>query len=342
MSIFNNKSAMKEKTILSGIRATGRLHLGNYFGALQQFLDLQKSQNTCYFFVADLHALTTIEKPINLEASAIDVIRSYIACGIDPQKSFLYRQSSIPEIPYLSTLFSMIAHEGLLRRCTTFKEKSHNKSFTSLGLLSYPVLMSADILIVKGEVVPVGEDQLQHLEMCRDLAQKFNRLFRNIFPLPTAQKLESIRIPALDGSGKMGKSFNNTIDIVDTAEVIRKKVMAAVTDTNPVKGQKMTTPMKNIYQIMKLCSPLEVYEHYYNKYKNGEQKFYGNLKKQLADDIIALLTPIREKYESAECQPSKIKEIMHDHTQKVRIISKETLGEVVEALGISLNKKEFF
>ena len=192
----------KKKVVLSGIRPTGSLHLGNYFGAIIQFLELQKAGANCYYFVADLHALTSIQKKDSLQKNTLEIVKSYIACGIDPEKALIYKQSDILEIPYLTTILSAITPEGLLRRCTTFKDKAAKEEIVSLGLLSYPVLMAADILIVRSSLVPVGEDQLQHLEITRDIAQKFNHLFGEVFTIPKAQVMKSIRVPVWMAAGK--------------------------------------------------------------------------------------------------------------------------------------------
>lgn len=326
---MNNK-----KIVLSGIRPTGNLHLGNYFGAIKQFLELQKTKQQCYYFVADLHALTTSYDRDYLEKKTLEIVKSYIACGIDQEKAVIYRQSDIEEIPYLQTILAMNTPEGLLRRCTTFKDKSAKEEIISLGLLGYPVLMAADILIVKSDIVPVGEDQLQHLEITRDIAQKFNHNFGKIFSLPTAQILNSIRVPSLNGSSKMGKSDNNTIDLLESDTKIRKKVMSAVTDIGPEVGKKMPQIMQNFYSLMKLCCSQEIYNDYLEMYKAGKQKFYAEMKKELASAIIKLTEPIKEKYNSAECSNSRIKQLLGDNATKIRAISKPFLQEVKEKVGL--------
>ena len=282
------KKIGEEKVVLSGIRPTGSLHLGNYFGAIIQFLELQKAGANCYYFVADLHALTSIQKKDSLQKNTLEIVKSYIACGIDPEKALIYKQSDILEIPYLTTILSAITPEGLLRRCTTFKDKAAKEEIVSLGLLSYPVLMAADILIVGSSLVPVGEDQLQHLEITRDIAQKFNHLFGEVFTIPKAQVMKSIRVPSLDGSGKMGKSDNNTVSLLDSPETILKKVMSAKTDLGPEKGKEMSETMKNFYTIMKLCSNEETYQEYLSKYNRGEQKFYAENRKISTKNTIQL------------------------------------------------------
>lgn len=323
--------------VLSGIRPTGDLHLGNYLGAVRQFVELQEKASECLFFVADLHALTTIKEPKEIDRHTVNVTRSYLACGLDPDKSIIYRQSDIPEIPYLATLLGMIAPESLLRRCTTFKDKAQKQETVSLGLLSYPVLMAADILIARPQVVPVGEDQLQHLEIIRDIATRFNHHFcdgEEVLVLPQARMLNAIRVPGLDGSGKMGKSDGNTIDLIEDPKSVTKKVMSAVTDMGPEKGKPMSPEMQNLYYLMELCSPADVYQEYLNKYNNAEQRFYGGLKKQLAQDIVAMLEPIRERYHSAECSEARARDILATNPPRVRPVAQEVLAAVQHGLGV--------
>jgi tryptophanyl-tRNA synthetase len=323
-----------KKIILSGIRPTGRLHLGNYFGAIVQFLKLQESENQCYYFVADLHSLTTIQEKIDLKKRTLEIVKSYVACGIDPQKAMIYRQSDIRAIPALANILGMITSESLLRRCTTFKDKAKTQKVISLGLLSYPVLMAADILVVNSNIVPVGEDQLQHLEIVRDIAQRFHHLFGEVFVLPQARALEAIRVPSLDGNEKMGKSDKNTVDLLDSQELIIKKVKSAKTDLGPHEGAEMSQEMKYFYMLLKLCSSESVYQGYLQKYQNGEQKFYADMKAQLAKDIIKLTEPIKEKYYSEDCSDEKMIEILKQNADKVNQIGDELLARVQEKIGL--------
>lgn len=328
--------------ILSGIRPTGKLHLGNLLGAVQSFVELQNQPDKeCYFFAADLHALTTITGPIDLRNNSVRVIREYLACGLNPNQSVLYRQSDVPEIPYFATLLSMVAGYGRLQNCTTFKDKSEKQQAAgagiTAGLFNYPVLMAADILIVRANYVPVGEDQLQHLEMAREFARRFNRMFDTdlIDPEPWKGSREPLRVPGLDGSGKMGKSDGNTIDLVEDPDSIRKKVMNAKTDLGPVKGEEMSQEMKNLYLLMELCSSPDIYADFKSRYDDGEQRFYGEMKAQLAEDIIALLAPIRDRYESSpECSEAAAEEILADGASKARAIAKEVLEDARTKMGI--------
>ncbi len=320
--------------VLSGIRPTGSLHLGNYFGAIVQFLALQKSKKQCFYFVADLHSLTTIRKKIDLKRRTLEIVKGYLACGIDPKKAIIYRQSDICAIPPLANILAMITPEGLLRRCTTFKDKAAKEKLVSLGLLSYPVLMAADILVVKSNIVPVGDDQLQHLEIVRDIVQKFHHIFGKIFVMPQAQRLQSIRVPSLDGSGKMGKSDNNTIDLLDPEAVILKKVKSAKTDMGPEVGTKMSQEMQYFYALLKLCASKDIYLEYLQKYQRGEQKFYAAMKEQLAKDIVLLTAPIKDRYYSEDCSDERVFELLKQNAIKVNQIGDELLANVQEKVGI--------
>lgn len=325
--------------VVSGIRPTGEIHLGNYFGAIRHFIDLQNQDNQSLFFVADLHALTTaMEDRIDVDANAIDVIRWYLACGVDPDKSLIYRQSDILEIPMFNLLLSMIAPEGELRRCTTYKDKSadmENKhKLVSIGLLAYPVLMAADILFCNADVVPVGEDQLQHLEIAREIARRYNHYFgdKHLFVEPKPLELAAIRVPGLKGQGKMSKSVagpDNVIYLSDTAKKIKKKVMAAQTDTGPVAGEPMSPAMQSIYQLLKLCAPDAVYHEYLEKHNNAEQKYYGYLKQALAQGMTDLIMPIQERYHSPECSEERVREILAASAVKVRDIAQKNLANML-------------
>ncbi len=325
--------------VLSGIRPTGKLHLGNYFGAVQQFLELQNDPNNdCFFFAADLHALTTIKEPIPLRENSLRIIREYLACGVDPEKATIYRQSDVPEIPYLYALLSMVAPLGLLQRCTTFKEKSKQqtdaKYSASAGLLTYPILQTADILIAKANIVPVGEDQKQHLEMAEDFTRRFNNKFKTNLTIPKMRLSKGVRVPGLDGSGKMGKSDGNTIDLLEDPKSIIKKVKSAKTDTGPVIGEEMGVEMTNLFYLMKLCSTEETNTYFLDKYNKGEQRFYGEMKGALANDIVALLEPIRENYHSNACSEKVANEVLEAGAEKVRIIAREVLDEAKAGVGL--------
>ncbi len=326
---------MKE-IIVSGIRSTGNLHLGNYFGAIKNFLKLQE-EHLCYFFIADFHSLTTHPTPQDLLGNTKQVLIEYLACGIDPEKCVLYRQSDIHEIPELYLLLNMNAYLGELERCTTFKEKARKQpNNINAGLLTYPVLMAADIIIHKATKVPVGKDQEQHLEMTRNFAARFNRLYGvNYFPEPVAYNFgqDLIKVPGLDGSGKMGKSEGNAINLADEPDVIRKKVMKAVTDTGPtIPNQPMSEPVANLFTLMKLMSSPDTYQYFLDKYNDCSIR-YGDMKKQLAEDIINFTNPIRERILSLSTNTEYLRKIINIGNEKARASASKTLKDVREIIG---------
>src|SRR5512136_1404980 len=284
--------------VVSGIRSTGNLHLGNYFGAVRNFLKMQR-ENKCFFFIADYHSLTTHPKPEDLHGNIRQVLAEYIACGIDPEIATVFIQSDVPEVTELYLLLNMNAYVGELQRTTSFKEKVRSQPDNiNAGLLTYPVLMAADIIIHKANKVPVGKDQEQHLEMTRRFARRFNMMYGvNYFPEPDAYNFgkKLIKIPGLDGTGKMGKSEGNGIFLADTPSEIRKKVMRAVTDAGPQKtGSEPTEPVRNLFTIMEVVSDPSTVTYFREKHASCEIR-YGDMKKQLAEDIIKVTEPIREK-----------------------------------------------
>ncbi len=322
--------------VVSGIRSTGNLHLGNYFGAIRNFLKLQEEYQ-CYFFIADWHSLTTHPTPENLFENTRQVLVEYLACGIDPEKCTLYRQSDIKEIPELYLLLNMNAYLGELERCTTFKEKARKQpNNINAGLLTYPVLMAADIIIHKAHKVPVGKDQEQHLEMTRTFANRFNRMYGvEYFPEPVAFNFgdQLIKIPGLDGSGKMGKSEGNAINLADSPEVIRKKVMRAVTDSGPTEpNQPMSEPVKNLFTLMQIMSSKETYQYFLDRYNDCSIR-YGEMKKQLAEDIITFTTPIRERIEALKNDNAYLKRVIQMGIEKARYSAQKTLNDVRKIIG---------
>ena len=324
--------------ILSGIRSTGQLHLGNYFGALKNFVKLQES-NTCYFFIADYHALTTNPAPENLEHNVRQVLAEYIACGLDPEKATLYIQSDVPEVCELYLLLNMNAYVGELERCTSFKEKirKHPDNINA-GLLTYPVLMAADILLHKATKVPVGKDQEQHMEMARTFANRFNRMYNNdCFPEPQAYNFGEalVKIPGLDGSTKMGKSegANNALFLFDTPEIIRKKIMRAVTDAGPTQNnQEKPQAVQNLFDIMKVVSKEENILSFEESYNNCTIR-YGDLKKQLAEDVIVFIQPINEKINELLSKPDYLRKVAKMGADKARYSAQKTIKEVREIIG---------
>lgn len=322
--------------VVSGIRSTGRLHLGNYFGALKNFVKMQH-ENKCYFFIADFHSLTTHPTPGDLHGSVKQVLAEYLACGLDPDIATLYVQSDIPEIPQLYLLLNMNAYLGELERCTSFKDKIRSQpNNVNAGLLTYPTLMAADIIIHKAHKVPVGKDQEQHLEMTRTFANRFNRMYNvEYFPEPVAYNFgeQLVKIPGLDGSGKMGKSEGNAIYLSDDPETIRKKVMKAVSDSGPtVPNQPKPEAIQNLFTIMSAVSSADTLKFFEDKYNACEIR-YGDMKKQLAEDIVTFTTPIRDKIESILADNNYLKKVAGIGAEKARESATKTLSEVRHIIG---------
>ena len=326
------------ETVVSGIRSTGNLHLGNYFGAIQNFLKMQH-QHKCYFFIADYHSLTTHPTPENLHNNVKQVLVEYLAAGLDPDVATLYIQSDVQEVAELYLLLNMSAYMGELERCTTFKDKARTQPENiNAGLLTYPVLMAADIIIHNATKVPVGKDQEQHLEMARTFAKRFNRLYNvEYFVEPHAFNFGDnlIKIPGLDGSTKMGKSESegNAIFLADDPGVIRKKVMRAVTDAGPEKpNQPKAQPIENLFNIMKVISKPDTLKHFEDTYNNCNIR-YGDMKKQLAEDIIAFTTPLREKILEISADNEYLKKVARNGAEKARESAVKTVKEVREIIG---------
>ena len=320
--------------VVSGIRSTGKLHLGNYFGALKNFVKMQH-ENHCYFFIADYHSLTTHPTPEDLHGNVKQVLSEYLACGLDPEVATI--QSDVPEVTELYLLLNMNAYVGELERTTSFKDKVRlQPNNVNAGLLTYPVLMAADIIIHKANKVPVGKDQEQNLEMTRKFAKRFNHMYKvDYFPEPSAYNFgeELVKIPGLDGTGKMGKSEGNGLFLSDSPEIIRKKVMRAVTDSGPVeKNQQMAEPIKNLFTIMEVVSEKETYDFFNEKYNKCEIR-YGDLKKQLAEDIVKFTDPFREKILSISSDATYLRKVVNMGAEKARLSASKTVKEVREIIG---------
>ena len=323
-------------TVVSGIRSTGNLHLGNYFGAIKNFLKMQK-ENNCYFFIADYHALTTHPKPEDLHGNIKQVLAEYLACGIDPEISTVFIQSDVPEVSELYLLLNMNAYVGELERTASFKEKIRQQPDNiNAGLLTYPVLMAADIIIHKAHKVPVGKDQEQHLEMTRHFARRFNMMYGvNYFPEPDAYNFgqQLVKIPGLDGTGKMGKSEGNGVFLADKPEDIRKKVMRAVTDTGPTEpNQKPTEAVQNLFTIMNVVSEEATLKYFTEKYASCEIR-YGDMKKQLAEDIIKFTDPIRLRINDLLEDKKYLSKVVAAGAEKARASASKTVREVREIIG---------
>ncbi|MBP6635715.1 MAG: tryptophan--tRNA ligase [Paludibacter sp.] len=326
------------ETVLSGIRPTGNLHLGNYFGALRNFISMQNEHN-CYFFIADYHSLTTHPTPQDLHGNVRQILVEYLAAGLDPEKSTLYVQSDVPQVIELYLFLNMNAYIGELERCTSFKDKiRQNPQNINAGLLTYPTLMAADILLHRATKVPVGKDQEQHLEMTRTFANRFNRMYNvDYFPEPQAFNFgnELIKIPGLNGSGKMGKSEGegNAIYLADEPEAIRKKVMKAVTDSGPtMPNQEKPEVIKNIFQLMHVVSAPETF-NYFDEMYNTCQIRYGDMKKQLAEDMILFTAPFREKIKEISADEAYVSRAARIGKEKAQESASKTVSEIREIIG---------
>jgi tryptophanyl-tRNA synthetase len=328
---------MKE-TVVSGIRPTGKLHLGNYFGAVANFVKMQHEYN-CYFFIADLHSLTTHPTPSDLHGYVKHVLVEYLACGINPEETTIYVQSDVPEVAELYLYLNMNAYMGELERSTSFKDKVRSQpDNVNAGLLTYPSLMAADILIHKATKVPVGKDQEQHLEMTRTFGNRFNRLYNTeYFPEPYAFNFAAnlVKVPGLDGKGKMGKSEGdaNCIYLSDSPEIIRKKVARAVTDGGPTAdNQEKPEAIQNLFELMKIVSAPDTLSHFDALY-NRQAIRYGDFKKQLAEDMVIFNTPIREKIEDIAKDTSYLRQVAKHGALKARESAQKTIREVRQLIG---------
>lgn len=330
---------MNKEVVLSGIRPTGFLHLGNYFGAIKNWVKMQEEYD-CYFCVVDWHSLTTHPDTKELKESVYRVLAENIACGLDPEKAVLYVQSSVPEIAELYLYLNMLAYKGELEKTATFKDKvrSHPDNINA-GLLTYPVLQAADILIHRALKVPVGKDQEQHLEMARNFAERFNYRYGEVFQAPRAFNYgnELVKINSLDGTGKMSKSENQmaTLYLADDDDQIRKKVMKAKTDSGPCA---INTPkpdyIENIFLLMKLVSEPEVSLKFESDYNNCNIR-YGDMKKQLAEDMIKFISPIREKALAIQNDKAYLSRIIKLGADRARMSANATIQLVRSAVGVN-------
>ncbi|MBD5291468.1 MAG: tryptophan--tRNA ligase [Bacteroides sp.] len=345
-----------KKIVLSGIRATGNLHLGNYFGALSKFVRMQDDYD-CRYFVADLHALTTHPDPSILHENVKQILAEYLAAGLDPEKNTIYVQSDVPEISEMYLLMNMHVGIGELMRTASFKDKArkalgiHSDSDeiekeiignqtnqrVNAGLLTYPTLMAVDILIHHADLVPVGKDQEQHLELTRRFARRFNSFYKqDYFSEPVNFNFggQAVKVPGLDGSGKMGKSEGNCIYLIDDEKTLRKKVMRAVTDEGPKEpNSPVSQPVENLFTLMNLVSGPEVVADYRQAYADCSIR-YGDLKKQLAEDILKVTLPIRERILDIRKNDEYLSRVVRQGAERARETASKTLAEVREIMGI--------
>lgn len=324
------------QTVVSGIRPTGNLHLGNYFGAVRAFTQMQNEYN-CYFFIADWHSLTTHPHPDDIIRSTNTILAEYLACGIDPEKATIYVQSDVREVLELYLYLNMNAYLGELERTTSFKDKARQQpDNVNAGLLTYPSLMAADILMHKAVKVPVGKDQEQNMEMARKFARRFNTIYGvDFFTEPQSFSLgeRALKVPGLDGSGKMGKSEGNAIYLIDDEKTISKKVMRAVTDAGPTEpNSEKPEPIQNLFTLMEIVSTPEVYQHFDGLYNDCAIR-YGDMKKQLAVDINAFCAPIRERILDIQGDKELLSRVARIGAEKARESASKTIDEVRHIIG---------
>ncbi len=319
--------------VLSGIQPSGGLHIGNYFGAMRQHIQLQ-AEHDCFYFIADYHALTSNPTPAEVTQRALDVTMDYLALGLDTEKTVFWRQSDVPEVTELTWLLSCVTPMGLLQRCTSYKEKVAQGLSPNHGLFAYPVLQAADILIYKSDLVPVGADQKQHIEVTRDIAIRFNNAYGEIFTVPSEHIIESVAVvPGTDGQ-KMSKSYGNTIEIFEPEKSLRKKVMRIVTDSTPVDNPK--NPDKcNVFALLKLVASPEELAEWEKRYRDGGMG-YSEAKKRLAELLIDYFKPFRQKRAELEGNIDYVKKVLADGAERAKAIAAETLAQARRAMGLGV------
>jgi tryptophanyl-tRNA synthetase len=317
--------------VLSGIQPSGRLHIGNFFGAIRQHLQLQ-ADNDCFYFIADFHALTSNPSPADVAQYSLDVVMDYLALGLNTEKTVFWRQSDVPQVTELTWLLSCVTPMGLLQRCVSYKEKIAAGFSPNHGLFAYPVLQAADILIYKSDLVPVGADQKQHIEVTRDIAIRFNNTYGEIFTIPSEYIIESVAVvPGIDGQ-KMSKSYGNTIEMFEPQDIIRKKIMRIVTDSTPVEEPK--DPDKcNVFALLKLIASTDELTEWENKYRGGGIG-YAETKKRLAELIIEYFKPYRQKRDELEKNIDYVKKVLAEGAERAKAVAAETLLQARKAVGL--------
>jgi tryptophanyl-tRNA synthetase len=340
------KTAAGPRRILSGVQPSGKLHLGNYFGAIKQHIALQ-DEAVCFYFIADYHALTTLDeatrkrldndrvtpkdRAATLRQNVQDAALDYLALGLDPAKAAFFRQSDVPEVTELAWILSTVTGMGLMERAVSFKEKVEKGIEASVGLFTYPILMAADILIYRSHLVPVGKDQVQHLEMTRDIAERFNRTYGEVFPLPAPRLDKGSYVPGTDGK-KMSKSYGNTIDIFAEGNPLKKTVMGIVTDSSKVEDPK--DPEKcTVFTLYSLLATEEEQAALAARYRAGGMG-YGDAKKLLLEKINAFFGPIRQRRKELAGRPDHVEEVLREGARKARVETRATMTLVREAVGM--------
>lgn len=319
--------------VLSGVQPSGKLHIGNYFGAIRQFVRLQE-EHECFYFLADLHALTTVQDPARFRELVTDLATGFLALGLDPERSTVYRQSDIPEVTELSWYLSTVTSMGLLQRCHSFKDKVAQGVVPNHGLFAYPVLMAADILIVRSDLVPVGKDQKQHLEVTRDVAASFHATYgKEVFNLPNPIILDDVAVvPGVDGR-KMSKSYDNTIEIFGPEKPIRKKIMGIVTDSTPVEEPKPTEDSA-LYHLLKIFAPDDGERAWVETAFSAGGVGYGDMKKRLFEYYLQTFAEARARYEELKSDPAEVERILAAGAERARETAAPLMDEVRHIVGV--------
>jgi tryptophanyl-tRNA synthetase len=317
--------------ILSGIQPSGKLHIGNYFGMMKPAIELQE-QGEAYLFIANYHAMTTVQEAGALRQMTTDVALDFLACGIDPQKTAFYRQSDVPEVHELAWMLSILCPMGLLERCHSYKDKVAKGITASHGLFAYPVLMAADILAVNSNVVPVGRDQKQHVEVTRDLAIRFNNTYGEVFTIPEPSIREHVAVvPGIDGQ-KMSKSYNNTIEIFSEGKPLKKQVMKILTDSKQLEDPK-DPDTDNVFALYKLFASEEEQAELAERYRAGGMG-YGHAKTELLEKINEHFEPMRERRTELAADMDYVEDVLRTGAEKARVLARETLRKARQAVGL--------
>jgi tryptophanyl-tRNA synthetase len=318
------------RRFLSGVQPSGKLHLGNFFGAVKQHIALQK-EGKCFYFIADYHALTTIQDPQQLRENSRDAALDYLALGLDPAKAVFFRQSDVPEVTELAWILGTVTNMGLLERAVSYKDKVEKGIEASVGLFTYPILMAADILLYRSHFVPVGKDQVQHIEIAADIAGKFNRTYAEIFPIPTFRLDVGAKVPGVDGQ-KMSKSYGNTIDIFAEGKPLKKAVMGIVTDSKTMEEPKDPTTC-TVFALFSLVASEEEKAALAARYRAGGMG-YGEAKSALLAKLDAYFGPFRERRKQLAQNPEGVEGVLRDGARRARAEAQETLALVREAVGM--------
>lgn len=322
----------KNPRILSGVQPSGKLHVGNYFGAVKQHIELQE-HGECFYFIANYHALTTIQNAARLAENTRDVALDYLALGLDPSRAAFFRQSDLPEVTELAWVLSTVTNMGLLERAVSYKEKTEKGIDASVGLFTYPVLMAADILMVRSNIVPVGKDQVQHLEMTQDMAGKFNRAFGEVFPIPNYRLDKESKVPGTDGQ-KMSKSYGNTIDIFSEGKPLEKTIMAIKTTSTPL-GQPLDPDTDHVFALFSLFASDEEKAALAADYRAGKVG-YGHAKKVLKAKMEAYFEPYRQKRKELAKEPATVEDILREGARKARVEAQKTMEMVRKVTGLAM------